>query len=73
MFSASGTNAASFSKDQKKIVARRKIEHKKVPSNKLKTVRAPKDRGGLGIKDPSLVNFALRAKLIWRMITGKLE
>jgi hypothetical protein len=33
-------------------------------------VRAPKMNGGLGIKDPTLVNVALGAKLLWRMISG---
>jgi hypothetical protein len=36
-------------------------------------VRSPKDRGGLGIKDPSLMNLDLGAKLVWRLITRKVE
>jgi hypothetical protein len=38
-----------------------------------KVVTNPKDRGGLGIKDPIWMNLALGSTLIWRMITGKLE
>ena len=35
-----------------------------------KTVRAPKQHGGLGIRDPRLENFAMGAKMYWNMITN---
>jgi hypothetical protein len=38
-----------------------------------KTVRVPKDRGGLGIKDPALMNLAMGAKLLLRMIKHRIE
>ena len=34
---------------------------------------APKENGGLGIRDPKMINLALRAKLIWRVIKGEKE
>jgi hypothetical protein len=34
---------------------------------------APKENGGLGIRDPERINLALGAKLIWRVITGEKE
>jgi hypothetical protein len=40
---------------------------------KWNTVRAPKDRGRLGIKDPTIMNMALGAKLVWKLISRKLE
>jgi hypothetical protein len=36
-------------------------------------VTAPKDHGGLGVKDPKLVNIALGSKLLWRLIKGNKE
>jgi len=39
---------------------------------KWQVVREPKEFGGLGIRDPTLVNLALGANLLWRSITGKL-
>jgi hypothetical protein len=38
-----------------------------------KIVKVPKDRGGLGVKDLSLMNMAMGTKLLWRMTTGRLE
>jgi hypothetical protein len=38
-----------------------------------KIVRAPKDRGGLGIKNPSLMNLFFCAKIIWRLVASRLE
>jgi len=35
-----------------------------------KVVRIPKDKGGLGIKHLSVMNIAMGAKLLWRLITG---
>jgi len=35
------------------------------------TVGSPKKYGGLEIKDPTLMNLALGANLIWRMILGQ--
>jgi hypothetical protein len=37
------------------------------------TVRAPKIHGGLGIRDPTLSNIALGAKILWRLVIGKQE
>jgi hypothetical protein len=34
---------------------------------------APKENGGLGIRDPEKINLALGAKVIWRIITGGKE
>jgi len=39
---------------------------------KRRVFREPKEFGGLGIRDPTLVNLALGANLLWRSITGKL-
>jgi hypothetical protein len=36
-------------------------------------VRAPKDRGGLGIRDPALLNLAMGGKMVWRLIIGKVD
>jgi hypothetical protein len=36
-------------------------------------VSSPKDSGGLGIRDPEVVNIAMGAKLLWRLITGRKE
>jgi len=33
-------------------------------------VRTPKARGGIGIKDPTLMNLALLSNLLWWLITG---
>jgi hypothetical protein len=38
-----------------------------------KTVRAPKERGGLGIKDLTVMNFALGEKLLWRLISSTVD
>jgi hypothetical protein len=46
-----------------------KITTRKFHLINWKTIRAPKRHGRLGIKDPSLANIALGAKLLWRMIT----
>jgi hypothetical protein len=37
------------------------------------TVKAPKSRGGLGIRDPFLLNLALGTKILWRMVTRQNE
>jgi hypothetical protein len=36
-------------------------------------VQALKESGGLGIKDPLLMNLAMGAKLLWRLISWKIE
>lgn len=33
-------------------------------------VRFPKNSGGIGIKDIHLMNLALGAKIVWRLLTG---
>jgi hypothetical protein len=33
------------------------------------TVCAPKENGGLGIRDPEKINIALGAKLLWRLVS----
>jgi hypothetical protein len=38
-----------------------------------KVVIAPRDKGILGMKDTSLMNIEMGAKMIWRLITGKLD
>jgi hypothetical protein len=38
-----------------------------------KTTRVPKDIGDMGIKDPTLMNLEMRAKILWIIITGRLE
>jgi len=50
-----------------------KLNTKKFHLVNWKTLRAPKDRGGLAIKDSSLMKLAQGANIIWRMITGRLE
>jgi hypothetical protein len=37
------------------------------------TVRSLKDNGGLGIKDPMLMNIAMRAKILWHLTSRQLE
>jgi hypothetical protein len=36
-------------------------------------VGAPKNHGGLGIRDPTIMNKVLGAKILWRLITGRKE
>jgi hypothetical protein len=36
-------------------------------------VKSPKYKGGLEICDANLLNLALRAKMVWRFISGKQE
>lgn len=50
-----------------------KSNNKKIHLINWKIVRAPKNRWGLGIKGPTLMNIAMGAKLIWRLITSKLD
>ena len=49
------------------------MQRKKFHLVKWDTVKKPKCRGGLGIKDLEQMNKALGAKLIWRMVTGSKE
>ena len=35
------------------------------------TICRPKIYGGVGIRDPSKMNLALGAKILWRIVTGK--
>lgn len=35
-----------------------------------KTVKAPKQHGGLGIMDPGIANMAIRVKLYWSYVTN---
>jgi hypothetical protein len=36
-------------------------------------VSSSKEHGGLGIRDPKLINIALGANLLWRLVTGSKE
>lgn len=36
-------------------------------------VRGPKSHGDMGIKDPSLMNLALGAKLLCRLVVGRYD
>jgi len=38
-----------------------------------KVVKIPKDRVGLGIRDPILMNISLGVKFLWRTITNSME
>jgi hypothetical protein len=51
-------------------MAGRKLIFKEMSLGKLVKVKEPKTHGSLGIKDPSLMNLAMSAKLLWRLITG---
>jgi hypothetical protein len=44
--------------------------HKKLHLVNWETVTQPKNRGGLGIRDPEITNSAMGAKLLWRLISG---
>ena len=46
------------------------MQKKKFHLVKWTTIKAPKDKGGLGIRDPEQMNKDLGAKLVWRMATG---
>ena len=50
-----------------------KVQRKKFHLVKWDTVKKPKCRGGLGIRDPEQMNKALGAKLIWRLVFGGKE
>ena len=47
-----------------------KVQNKKFHLVNWSTFKAPKRKGGLGIRDPEQMNKALGAKLVWRMATG---
>ena len=48
-----------------------KVQKKKFHLVKWSIVKAPKQKGGLGIRNPEQMNKALGAKLVWRLATGK--
>ena len=48
-----------------------KVQNKKFHLVKWTTVKDPKHKGGLGIRDPDQMNKVLGAKLVWRLATGK--
>ena len=50
-----------------------KVQRKKFHLVKWDTVKNPKCRGGLGIRDPKQMNKSLGAKLIWRLVTSDKE
>ena len=50
-----------------------KVQRKKFHLVKWDTVKNPKRRGGLGIRDLEQINKALGAKLIWRLVTSRKE
>jgi hypothetical protein len=50
-----------------------KDNEKKFHMVKWEITCAPKENGGLGIRDPEKLNLALGAKVIWRIITGGKE
>lgn len=47
-----------------------KAEKKKFNLVNWKSVIQPLEKGGLGIRSPHLLNLALGAKMVWRLITG---
>lgn len=47
-----------------------KAEKKKFNLVGWKSVIQPQEKGGLGIRSPYLLNLALGAKIVWRLITG---
>jgi hypothetical protein len=50
-----------------------KIETKKFHLIKWSIIISPKDRGGLFIKDPTIMNATMGAKIIWRLITRTMD
>ena len=49
------------------------MQRKKFHLVKWDTIKKPKCRGGLGIRDPEQMNKALGEKLIGRLVTGDKE
>ena len=60
-------------KEIRKFLWRGKVQTKKFHLVKWDTVKRPKSKGGLGIRDPEQMNKALGEKFIWRLATGKKE
>jgi hypothetical protein len=54
-------------------MARGKSNHKKFHLVNWNIVRSSKDWGGLGIKDPLIMNMAMGENILWRLICRKLE
>jgi hypothetical protein len=51
---------------------RRKMTHKKFHLVNWNQVTSNKNHGGLGIREPTLMNITMGAKLLWSLIIGKL-
>jgi hypothetical protein len=49
-----------------------KMTHKNFHLVNWNQVTSDKNHGGLGIREPDLMNTTMGAKLLWRLITGKL-
>ena len=47
-----------------------KVQNKKFHLVNWATIKAPKLKDGLGIRDPEEMNKALGSKLVWRMTIG---
>jgi hypothetical protein len=50
-----------------------KTNNKKFHLVNSNMVRAPQNKSDMGIKDPTIMNISMGAKLIWRLIIGKLD
>jgi hypothetical protein len=50
-----------------------KIETKIFHFIKWSIIISPKDKGGLSIKDPTIMNATMGAKIMWRLITGSMD
>jgi hypothetical protein len=50
-----------------------KSNHKKFHLVNWNQVTNNKNHGGLGIREPKLMNIAMRSKFLWRLLTGNMD
>jgi hypothetical protein len=69
-----GVNKKNLSRVKKVLMAGRKFKLKEIsPCKEISTIRAPKTHGGVGIKDPTLMNLAMGTKILWRLVTKRYD